>query len=94
MNDGTTVLHLGDADARTVHFESDAAYWYETTIDLALPPYWYFLSEDGVEILEERLDVINSIGIHAPDEFSDPSNRPEDLLGYDIFTSPGEGRKF
>jgi len=94
LNDGTTVLHLGDADARTVHFENDEVYWEEATIDLALPPYWYFLSEDGVEILEERLDVINSIGIHAPDEFKNPSNRPDELLGYDVFTSPGEGRRF
>lgn len=94
LNDGTTVLHLGDADARTVHFENDEAYWDETTIDLALPPYWYFLSDDGIEILEERLDVIHSIGIHAPDDFSNPSNRPEALFGYDIFISPGEGRRF
>ena len=94
LSNGTTVLHLGDADARTVHYESDEAYWDETTIDLALPPYWYFLSDDGIEILEERLDVLHSIGIHVPDEFSNPANRPEELLSYDIFTSPGEGRRF
>ncbi len=94
LNNGMTVLHLGDADARTIHFEADEAYWDETTIDLALPPYWYFLSDDGIEILEERLDVIHAIGIHVPDEFSNPSNRPDELLGYDVFTSPGEGRRF
>lgn len=94
LNDGMTVLHLGDADARTVHFENDLAWWDETTIDVALPPYWYFLSDDGIEVLEQRLDVIHAIGIHAPEEFSDPSNQPEQLLGYDVFTSPGEGRKF
>jgi len=94
LNDGTTVLHLGDADARTVHFENDEAYWDETTIELALPPYWYFLSDDGIEILENRLDVIYAIGIHAPSAFNDPSNRPEKLLGYDVFTNPGEGRRF
>lgn len=94
LNNGTTVMHMGDADARTVHFETDEAFWDETTIDLAMPPYWYFLSEDGIEILEDRLDVINAVGIHAPADFSDPSNRPEELLSYDIFTSPGEGRRF
>ena len=83
-----------DADARTVHFENDEAYWDETTIELALPPYWYFLSDDGIEILENRLNVIYAIGIHAPDAFNDPSNRPEKLLGYDVFTNPGEGRRF
>jgi L-ascorbate metabolism protein UlaG (beta-lactamase superfamily) len=94
LDGGTTVLHMGDADARTVHFEADEVFWEETTIDLAMPPYWYFLSEDGIEIMEDRLDVINAVGIHAPDEFTNPANRPEDLLGYDVFTSPGEGRRF
>ncbi|MGI9261060.1 MAG: MBL fold metallo-hydrolase [Woeseiaceae bacterium] len=94
LDNGLTVLHMGDADARTVHFDADDVYWEETTIDVAMPPYWYFLSEDGVEILEDRLDVIHAIGIHAPDEFSDPSNRPDKLFSYDVFTSPGEGRRF
>ncbi|MDH3440346.1 MAG: MBL fold metallo-hydrolase [Gammaproteobacteria bacterium] len=94
LGNGTTVLHMGDADARTVHFNADEEYWEETTIDLAMPPYWYFLSEDGVEIMEDRLDVIHAVGIHAPDDFSNPSNRPEELLSYDVFTSPGEGRRF
>lgn len=94
LDDGMTVLHMGDADARTVHFEADEAYWEDTTIDVAMPPYWYFLSEDGVEVLEDRLDVIHAIGIHAPEEYSDPSKRPEELFRYDVFTSPGEGRRF
>ena len=94
FGNGTTVLHMGDADARTVHFDADEQFWEETTIDLAMPPFWYFLSEDGIEILEGRLDVIHAIGIHVPDEYSDPSKRPEDLLSYDLFTSPGEGRRF
>ena len=94
LEDGSTVLHLGDADARLVHYEADEEYWESETIDLALPPYWYFGSEDGREIMEFRLDVIHAIGIHVPMQLADPANRPDELAGVDLFTQPGEGRRF
>lgn len=94
LDDSSTVLHLGDADARIVHFAADEQYWEERTVDLALPPYWFFGSEDGVEILENRIDVRHSIGIHAPAEFAEKKNIPASLLGHDLFTRPGEGRRF
>jgi L-ascorbate metabolism protein UlaG (beta-lactamase superfamily) len=89
-----TVLHLGDADARVVHFETHPAYWEDRTIDMALPPYWFFGSADGIEILENQLDVIDAVGIHVPDSFSDPANRPEAMFIRDLFTQPGETRIF
>jgi len=92
--DDSTVLHLGDADARTVHFESDADYWENRAIDLALPPYWFFESDGGVEILENRIEVEDAIGIHVPVELADPGRRSEALLGVDLFTQPGESRTF
>ena len=94
LDDASTVLHLGDADARMVHFAADEQYWEERTIDLALPPYWFFGSDDGIELLENRLDVRHSIGIHVPAEFSNPANIPRELSGYELFTAPGEGRRF
>jgi L-ascorbate metabolism protein UlaG (beta-lactamase superfamily) len=94
LGDANTVVHLGDADARVVHYESDEDYWEERTIDLALPPYWYFGSSDGIEILENRLNVNHAIGIHVPDSFSSPANIPAELAGRDLFTRPGEGRRF
>lgn len=94
LNGEATVLHLGDADARLVHYEQHEAYWEERQIDLALPPYWYFMSDDGLEILENRLNVIHSIGIHVPDELADPANLPSELRSADLFTRPGEGRRF
>lgn len=95
LEDTSTVLHLGDADARLIHFEQDQNYWDERHIDLALPPYWFFLSEDGREILENRINIRNSIGIHVPAQFGDdPSSIPDELLGDDLFTRPGEGRRF
>jgi L-ascorbate metabolism protein UlaG (beta-lactamase superfamily) len=94
LDNASTVLHLGDADPRTVHFDPDPEYWEERTVDLALPPYWWFMTPAGVELLENRIDVRKSIGIHVPDEFSDAANVPAELLGYELFTNPGEGRRF
>ena len=95
LEDTSTVVHLGDADARIVHFEQDEAFWDERRVDLALPPYWFFLSADGREILEDRIYARHSIGIHAPAEFAKgPSAMPEELIGEDVFTQPGEGRRF
>ncbi len=95
LEDTSTVLHLGDSDARIVHFEQDEAYWDERQVDLALPPYWFFVSEDGREILDDRVHARNSIGIHVPVQFSeDPSSMPGELLGENLFNQPGEGRRF
>ena len=95
LEDTSTVLHLGDADARLVHFEQDQYYWDERHIDLAFPPYWFFLSDDGREVLDDRVRARNSIGIHVPAEFAeDASTIPEELLGEDLFMQPGEGRRF
>jgi L-ascorbate metabolism protein UlaG (beta-lactamase superfamily) len=94
LDDNSTILHLGDADARIVHFATDERYWEERTVDLALPPYWFFDSEDGMKLLENRIDVRHSIGIHVPADFADRENIPKPLLSYDLFTRPGEGRRF
>ena len=95
LEDTSTVLHLGDADARLVHFEQDENYWDERRVDLALPPYWFFRSADGREILDDWVRASYSIGIHVPAEFGeDRSTIPAELLGDDLFTQPGEGRRF
>jgi L-ascorbate metabolism protein UlaG (beta-lactamase superfamily) len=95
LEDTSTVLHLGDADARVVHFERDQTYWEERRVDLALPPYWFFRAADGREILEDRVLAQHSIGIHVPAKFAeDSSTIPEELLGEDLFMQPGEGRRF
>jgi L-ascorbate metabolism protein UlaG (beta-lactamase superfamily) len=94
FRDSGTVLHLGDADARAVHFDAHEDFWEDRTIDVALPPFWFFGSEDGIEIIENRLDVIDAIGIHVPDRYADPANRPEELFIRDLFTQPGETRQF
>ncbi|MDX1403018.1 MAG: MBL fold metallo-hydrolase [Woeseiaceae bacterium] len=95
LDDTSTIVHLGDADARLVHFDKDRAFWDERRVDLALPPYWFLLSDDGREILSDRIYARHSIGIHVPVEYADnPSSMPEALFGEDLFLRPGEGRRF
>jgi len=94
LDDSSTVMHMGDADARIVHFTADEAYWEEKQVDVALPPYWFFGSSDGREILENRINIQHSIGIHVPARFANTENLPAGLARYDIFTRPGEGRRF
>ena len=92
LEDEGTVVHLGDSDARDVHFANDADYWEERQTDLALPPYWFFLTEQGPGILDDRIGARHAIGIHVPATFSDPAQVPPELKGRDLFTSPGEER--
>lgn len=94
LDDSSTVMHMGDADPRIVHFAADEEYWEEEQVDLALPPYWFFGSEDGREILDSRINIRHSIGIHVPDKYSNPENVPAGLSHYELFTRPGEGRRF
>lgn len=95
LEDTSTVVHLGDADDRFVHFDQHAAFWEERRVDLALPPYWFLLSEEGREIIADRIYARHSIGIHMPAEYADdPSAMPDELLAEDVFTHPGEGRRF
>ncbi len=95
LEDTSTVVHLGDADPRLVHFKQDETFWDERRVDLALPPYWFFLSEDGREILVDRIYARHSIGIHVPAKFAQERDTiPEELLGEDLFMQPGEGRRF
>jgi len=93
LDEATTVLHLGDADTKDVHFAHDAEYWDLRHTDIAFPPYWYFQSEDGRSVLDHRLKATHAVGVHVPVAIpSDPSKRPDDLQGYDLFTEPGETR--
>jgi len=93
LDDETTVLHLGDADTKDVHFEGDASFWAARPADMAFPPYWYFDSEDGRTVLEERLKPRSAVGVHVPVEMpSDVAERPAAFQNRDLFTKPGETR--
>jgi len=88
LDDGITVMHLGDADPRDEHFAPHDAHWTVKRTDNAYPPYWFFTAGDGPQILSTRLNTLKSTGIHVPIEL------PAELFvtGEDIFHSPGETR--
>lgn len=93
LDGGPTVLHLGDADTKDAHFARDATFWSQGELHLALPPYWYFLSENGMTVLRDRLCPGQAIGIHVPVSVpSSPGEREAALQSVDLFTQPGETR--
>lgn len=83
----TTVLHLGDADPRSLHFTPHADLWAESDTSLALPPYWFFLSGEGLAVMNDVLAPDRAIGVHIP---ASPAERSPSLAGFEVFTTPGE----
>lgn len=95
LDDETTVMHLGDADSARKHYVPHAAYWRERQSDLALVPVWLLLSENGRHVVDEHVDAGHAIGMHVQKSVPDnPDLRPPELQGFDIFTEPGETRRW
>lgn len=88
LGDGITVMHLGDADPKDAHYAPHAAHWTKKRTDHAYPPYWFFASQEGVQILTSRLNTGGATGIHVPIKL------PPGLAGsgVDFFHKPGETR--
>lgn len=94
LNANSTVVHMGDADPNDAHFALDPEYWNRVNPDMAFPPYWFFASQAGRSILENRVGAARNVGIHVPQQIpADPLRRPVELRGADLFTNPGETRR-
>ncbi len=89
LGDGATVMHMGDADPRRQHFISHKEHWAAKRTDTAFPPYWFLTSMQGRNILEDDMNVANSIGVHVP--LKTPADLKES--GQDYFSKPGETRE-
>ena len=94
IDDVATVVHLGDADPHRDHFALHQHQWQQEEAGVALPPFWFFDSSEGNEILKTYIRPLQSIGIHAPTQYRHEENIPEDLRDFDIFTNPGETRRW
>ena len=93
LDEETTVMHFGDADPLDEHFARTPEHWQERHTHFAMPPYWFFFSERGRKILQQRIGASHATGLHVPTEVpDDPLSRPENLQDVDLFTSPGETR--
>ena len=85
LEGAATVMHMGDADPALEHFVPYGEHWDARTTDTAFPPYWFFLSGEGVTIVDETLNASRAIGVHVPVLL------PNDLAtsGREYFAEPG-----
>ncbi|GBL03803.1 MBL fold metallo-hydrolase [Glaciecola sp. KUL10] len=83
-----SVIHMGDADPNDRHFLPLSSFFKAVKTDIAFPPYWFFLSRSGKNILEYRINAHESVGVHVPKTI------PLDLIlsGADYFFKPGQTR--
>lgn len=85
FKNGAKVTHMGDADADDDHYLQYRAYWKKLATDTAFPPYWFFYSAEGRDILDEIIAAKQQIGIHVPVDI------PKRLIssGKHYFSQPG-----
>lgn len=83
-----TVMHLGDADPDDDHYLPYKAHWQKRVSDAALPPYWFYFSAEGNDILTNLLNTKQTIGIHVPVEVP----KRLETGAADYFSKPGENR--
>ncbi len=95
LDNATTVMHLGDADAARELYAPRTDYWQRRATQLAFVPVWLMLTDKGRYVLDEHVDAEHTIGMHVFKSVPDtPENRPPQFEGLDIFTKPGETRRF
>lgn len=66
LADGTTVMHMGDADPDVKHYLAYKTHWQKQVTNTAFPPYWFFYSAEGRDILNEIINAEQHIGVHVP----------------------------
>lgn len=60
---------------------------------MSFPPYWFFDSTRGREILKNRIKAGHNVGVHVPVSMPvEPERRQQGLRDIDLFTRPGETR--
>lgn len=92
LNDGATIMHLGDADPDDDHYAPYDDVWDADETDLAFPPYWFLTDENGRAILMDRLHAKKSVGVHVPYKMPVGLQDARDDHGADYFYLPGETR--
>ncbi|GLX76742.1 hypothetical protein tinsulaeT_00820 [Thalassotalea insulae] len=66
LNDNVSVMHMGDADPDVQHYLPYRQHWRQHTIDINFPPYWFFFSAEGRDILTDIISADSNVGIHVP----------------------------
>lgn len=90
LADGTSVLHLGDAEAQFELFARFRDFWLARDNDLVLAPFWYLQSGQGQRILNELLRARDVVGLHVPTGVPEnPQARPEEYRNLKLMVTPG-----
>ena len=93
LDEQIIVEHYGDADPNRQHFEVYPDYWTSSSPDFAMPPYWFFLSPEGRDIVADIIRPDQVVGTHAPVELPPyPATRAPEFQAFDVFRKPGERR--
>ncbi|MDO6427798.1 MBL fold metallo-hydrolase [Thalassotalea sp. 1_MG-2023] len=66
FNNDNTIMHMGDADPDITHYLPYKLHWSKTRVNVNFPPYWFFMSAQGRDILFNVLNADKHIGIHVP----------------------------
>ena len=94
LNGEKTVMHFGDSDAVPAHFAPYQSLWNDRGTQLALPPYWFFLSDRGRQVLNAQIQPELAIGTHVPTEMpDDPALRDAEFDGVELFTEPWQSKE-
>lgn len=86
LGDTLTAMHMGDADPDDDHYLPYTGHWQKQQTDINFPPYWFFMSAEGRDILHDILNAKQHIGIHVPRKT--PKYLKES--GHRYFSLPGE----
>ncbi len=93
LDEETRVMHMGDADPALRHFVPLDTHWQAKRTRLAMPPYWFFYTEEGRTIMDEHLNAEHFTGVHVPADVDAVRRKhPDALKDADLFTKPGEVR--
>jgi hypothetical protein len=90
LEDGTTLVHLGDSEPQLELFERFRDFWQASDNDLVLAPVWFLQSREGKSILSDLLQAGDTVGIHVPLGVSEnPQLREGEFRDLKIMVTPG-----
>jgi L-ascorbate metabolism protein UlaG (beta-lactamase superfamily) len=89
INDSVTIMHMGDADPDDNHYLPYKSFWQKKVTDYNFPPYWFFFSAEGKDILDNIIAAKHNVGIHVPMKL------PKQLVdsGRDYFSKPEQTKQ-
>jgi len=83
---GKKVLHLGDAGKSSASAFRDLRLSSQR-FDVALIPYWFFLDEEGLKVIEEHIHTTHIVAYHVPAQKVRKAIRRKSRTGIDIIVA-------